>query len=126
MQKIHETRIEELARALLNHEGATVGQMTMNLFELPSFTDLHRPEGVTQKELVVSAALIELFASCRGEPSPEWTKAVGALPEPVFLMGGYEKKFPRSAERWRREAPEPLKKTQPLCISRVSGVLLNL
>ena len=104
-----ETKIVDLARALLNHEGATVGQMTMNLFELPSFTTVPKPEDVTYQELVISAALLELFASRRHESPPAWTHDIGGLSEPVFLMGGYEKKYPRSAERWKRESPKPLR-----------------
>jgi len=105
------TSITDLARALLNDEGAIVGQFTMNLWtQYPSFTDVPKPDDATQEELVVSAALLELFAARRSEPPPAWTASVGRLDAPRFLMGGYEKAFPQWGEEWRREAPEPLKK----------------
>ncbi|NJM41039.1 MAG: hypothetical protein HC853_09820, partial [Anaerolineae bacterium] len=105
------TSIDELARALLADGGAIVGQYTMNLWdENASFTEVPKPDPATYEELVVSAALLELFAARRNEPPPAWTSKVGGLTQPRFLMGGYEKKYPKRRERWLRESPEPLKK----------------
>jgi hypothetical protein len=105
------TDIADLARDLLDDGGAIVGLFTMNLWDqYPSFTDVPKPEDATQEELVVSAAVLELFASRRGEPPPAWTAQVDGFKTPRFLMGDYEKKYPYPAEIWRREAPEPLKK----------------
>ena len=105
------TKITDLARALLDDRGAIVGQYTMNLFdETATFTDLPKPSPATYEELVVSAALLELFAARRGELPPAWTSEVGGLDAPRYLMGGYEKKYARLAEKWRSEAPEPLKR----------------
>jgi hypothetical protein len=106
-----QTTIDDLARALLADGGAIVGQYTMNLWaENESFSQIQQPVDVTHEELVVSAALVELFASRRGEAAPAWTSAIGGLAEPRFLMGGYEKRYPKRAARWLRESPEPLKK----------------
>ena len=105
------TQIIDLARALLDDRGAIVGQYTMNLFdETASFTDVPKPSDATYPELVVSAALLELFALRRGESAPHWTAQIGGLASPRFLMGGYEKKYPYLADVWQSEAPEPLKR----------------
>lgn len=106
-----ETKITDLARALLDDRGAIVGQFTMNLFDqYYSFADVPKPEGSSYEEMVVSAALVELFAARRGESAPSWTTEVRGLNEPRFLMGGYEKKYPYLADIWYQEAPEPLKR----------------
>ncbi len=110
MTTLIDKTLADLARALLAHHGATSGQLAMNLLELPAFGLIPKPDDVTERELVVCAALVELFAARRGEAAPDWVHAVGAWPEPIYLMGGYEKRFPKSAARWRREAPEPLRK----------------
>lgn len=105
------TSVDELARALLADGGAIVEQYTMNLWEEnPSFTDVAKPDNATYEELVVCAALLELFALRRNERPPAWTENIGGLSQPRFLMGGYEKKYPKRKERWLRESPAPLKK----------------
>ncbi len=105
------TQIIDLARKILSEErGAIIGQYTMNLFELPSFQGVPKPESATQEELAVCAALLELFAERRHEAPPTWTAEVGGVMPPRFLMGGYEREFPSFGERWRHEAPEPLKR----------------
>ena len=106
-----ETQIIDLAREILREErGAIVGQRVMDLFELPSFHDVPKPKGATLEELAVCAALLELFASRRGELPPGWTTEFGGIAPPRFLMGGYEREFPSFGERWRIESPEPLKR----------------
>jgi hypothetical protein len=105
------TTIDDLARALLADRSAIVGQYTMNLWaENGDFSELIEPQDATYEVLVVSAAILELFAARRKQSPPEWTKAIGGLDTPRFLMGGYEKRYPRRAERWLRESPDPLKK----------------
>jgi hypothetical protein len=105
------TTINELARVVLDDQGAIVGQYTMNIWdENPSFADVPKPQNVSYEELVVSAALLELFASRRNQPPPAWTAEVGGLDAPRFLMAKYAKKYPYLGEQWRRESPAPLKK----------------
>ena len=107
----NKTQIIDLARRLLKEDrGAIIGQYVMNLFELPSFHDVPKPQGATQEELAVCAALLELFAVRRGEAPPEWTAKVGGVMPPRFLMSGYEREFPSLGERWKKESPEPLKR----------------
>ncbi|NJM39305.1 MAG: hypothetical protein HC853_00330 [Anaerolineae bacterium] len=105
------TTINELARVVLDDLGAIVGQYTMNIWgENPSFTAVPKPQDASQEELVVSAAVLELFATRRSQLPPAWTQEVGGLDAPRFLMNRYAKKYPYLAERWLRESPEPLKK----------------
>ena len=90
---VHEkTEITDLARALLDNRGAIVGQFTMDLFnQANSFADIPRPAQATFEELVVSAAILELFALRRGESPPSWTKQIGGRDQPYYLMGAMKK-----------------------------------
>ena len=105
------TEIIDLARKILKEDrSAIIGQYAMNVYALPSLRAVHRPKDATSEELAVCAALLELFASRRGEPPPDWTADVGGIMPPRFLMGGYEREFPSLGERWQKESPEPLKR----------------
>ena len=90
---VHEkTEITDLARALLDNRGAIVGQFTMDLFNQANlFADIPRPAQATFEELVVSAAILELFALRRGESPPSWTKQIGGRDQPYYLMGAMKK-----------------------------------
>ena len=111
MARIITTKIEDLAQALLDHGGAQASQYAMDILTYPRLANLSMPKEVSYEVLVISAAMLELFAERRGEPPPAWTTEVGGVPQPgLFLMGGYEKKYPRRGERWRQESPGPLKR----------------
>jgi len=68
------------------------------------------PSGFDRRELAVAAGLLELLASRARSQAPSWTRDVGvAQDEPLFLDPGLEA-MPRTLERIKREAPEPLRK----------------
>jgi hypothetical protein len=55
------------------------------------------------------ARLVELLADRAQQPPPAWTAAVGALPEPFFVMRRAERPgFTR--DLCLNESPEPLKR----------------
>ena len=59
--------------------------------------------------LAASASLLELFAGRLGQQAPAWTKPIGPLPEPIFLLKAAAT-MKHLRELCEREAPEPLRK----------------
>jgi hypothetical protein len=59
--------------------------------------------------LAAAASLVELFALRLGQAPPLWTKDVGALPEPIYLLKAATS-MKRLRELCETESPEPLRK----------------
>jgi hypothetical protein len=59
--------------------------------------------------LAVSASLLELFAARLGHLAPAWTKTIGPLPKPIFLLKAATT-MKRLRELCEAESPEPLRK----------------
>lgn len=103
-------RIEQLAEAVLRGDGLTARSLVQDFFrENPQLAAIPQPKVNDRQLLAASASLVELFASRLGQDAPEWTKSVGPLSEPVFLL--------KSAATMKRlrilcetESPEPLRK----------------
>ncbi|HYI13212.1 MAG TPA: hypothetical protein VEK57_29470 [Thermoanaerobaculia bacterium] len=70
---------------------------------------IDRPQGLTDRELTVAAAVVELLATRAEESPPSWADAVGAQEEPLLLDPGLEE-MPRSLAHAKAFAPEPLRK----------------
>jgi hypothetical protein len=103
-------RIEQLAEAALNRDAFSLRSLTQELLgEHPTLKDFPRPVAVDFKTLAAAAALIELFALRLHQEPPAWTREIGALPEPIYLV-----KAAATMKHLRtlceREAPEPLRK----------------
>lgn len=77
--------------------------------ESPRLIDVPRPIVDDPYVLAASASLLELFASRLGQASPAWTRSVGPLPEPVFLLKAAAT-MKRLRELCETQSPEPLRK----------------
>ena len=102
--------IEQLAEAALNGESLLLRSLTQDLLrERPSLSECPKPQTNDSRTLAAAASLVELLASRLHQAPPTWTKDVGALPEPIYLL-----KAAASMKRLRQlcetEAPEPLRK----------------
>ncbi len=103
-------RIEQLAEAAINQDALSLRSLTQDLLrERPKLKDFPRPEAVDFRTLAAAAALIELFAERLHQEPPAWTREIGALPEPIYLV--------RAAATMKhlkvlceQQAPEPLRK----------------
>ena len=103
-------RIEQLAEAAINQDALSLRSLTQDLLRAhPRLKDFSRPMAVDFKTLAAAAALIELFAERLHQEPPAWTREIGALPEPIYLV--------RAAATMKRlrvlceqQAPEPLRK----------------
>lgn len=79
------------------------------LREEPHFAAMPQPDTNDLRILSVAAALVELLAQRARQEPPTWTAAVGALPEPFFVMEWAERPgFTR--DLCLNESPEPLKR----------------
>jgi hypothetical protein len=103
-------QIEQLAEAILKKESITVRSLVQDFFsENPCLTDIPRPSVDEANLLAASASLLELFASRLGQEAPAWTKTIGPLPEPIFLLKAAAT-MKHLRELCERESPEPLRK----------------
>ena len=103
-------RIEQLAEAAISQDALSLRSLTQDfLRERPRLRDFPRPMAVDFKTLAAAAALIELFAERLHQEPPAWTREIGALPEPIYLV-----KAAATMKRLRalceQQAPEPLRK----------------
>ena len=102
--------LEQLARAALNRDSLRLRSLTQDfLRENQSLDTTARPATDDVRLLPVAAALIELFAERRKQIPPSWSKKVGALPEPFFLLeaAAHLKRLRALCET---QSPEPLRK----------------
>ncbi len=102
--------IERLAEAALNGEGLLLRSLTQDLLrEHPVLSEYPKPQTDDLRLLAAAASLVELFALRLRQTPPQWTKDVGSLPEPIYLL-----KAAASMKRLRilceTQAPEPLRK----------------
>lgn len=104
------TVIEELAEALLWRDKLHLrSHMQAWLRADPPVTELACPTTRDARVLTAAAALAELLALQLGQEPPDWTKDVGGLPEPFFVMSLGEKPgFTRAL--CLAEAPEPFRR----------------
>jgi hypothetical protein len=103
-------RIEELAEAVLQGDSLRTRSLAQDfLRENEKLTEVAQPAAMNHEVMVISAALLELFASRLQQVPPDWTQDVGALPEPIFLV-----KAATTMRRLRQlcelESPMPLRK----------------
>ena len=102
--------IEQLAQAALERDHLKLRSLVQDLTRSKTdFSVLPRPSTTDQRLLVVSAALTELLAERNNQRPPSWTKEIGALKEPFFLL--------ESASTMKRlrvlcetQSPEPMRK----------------
>jgi hypothetical protein len=103
-------KLEQLALAALDRDGLRLRSLTQDfLRENGRLSDSERPTTDDARVLAAAAALIELFALRQHQAAPDWSKTVGPLPEPFFLL--------KSAETLQHlrvlcetQAPEPLRR----------------
>jgi len=103
-------RIEQLAEAAINQDALLLRSLTQDLLcERPRLKDFPRPVAVDFKRLAAAAALIELFADRLHQEPPAWTREIGTLAEPIYLV-----KAAATMKNLRTlcelQAPEPLRK----------------
>jgi len=72
-------------------------------------SDYQKPKNDDPKINAMAASLLELLAIQWGQVPPEWTKNIGAMPEPFFIPK-YANKMKNFRHLCETESPEPLRK----------------
>lgn len=102
--------IEQLAEAALNGDSLLLRSLTQDLLsETPNFSQYPKPQTNDSRILAAAASLVELFAMRLHQAPPQWTKGIGALPEPIYLLKAAAT-MKRLRVLFETEAPEPLRK----------------
>ncbi len=102
--------IEHIAQAALAGDSLQTRSLTQDfLREQKDLASLPQPQTSDSRVLALSAALAELFATRLNQSAPVWTKSIGGVNEPVFLV-----KSALTMKRLRSlceaESPLPLRK----------------
>ena len=108
--KVEAVTAESVAEAALRGDALQLRSLAQELLRMnPVISEVPRPQTEDLQILGTAAALVELLALRAGQPAPEWTRLIGSVPNPTFLV--------RSAERMRHlrelclaESPDPLRK----------------
>ena len=102
--------IEQLAQVALERDNLRLRGFVQDL--LHSATPLNRLPRPTSRDprlLSVAASIVELLAERQGQPPPVWTKEIGALNEPFFLIESAVR-MKRLRELCETQSPEPMRK----------------
>ena len=102
--------LEQLAEAALQRDSLRLRSLVQDMTRAKTdWNSLPRPKTKDARLLAIAASLAELLAIRQKQTPPAWTKEIGALKEPFFLL--------RSAETMKRlrvlcetQAPEPMRK----------------
>lgn len=102
--------LEQMAEAALKRESLLLRSLTQDLLrENPNLSECPKPQTNDSRILAAAASLVELLALRLRQAPPNWTKEVGALPEPVYLLKAAES-MKRLRVLCETAAPEPLRK----------------
>ena len=102
--------IEQLAEAALKGESLLLRSLTQDLLrDQPNLSEHSKPQTNDSRLLAAAASLMELFALRLGQTPPQWTKEIGALPEPIYLLKAAAS-MNRLRELCETQSPEPLRK----------------
>lgn len=102
--------IEQLAEAAYQRDSLRLRSLVQDMVRTETdWHSLSRPKTKDVRLLAIAASLTELLAIRQNQTPPAWTKDIGALNEPFYLL--------RSAENMKRlrvlcetQSPEPMRK----------------
>ena len=104
------TTIEEIATAVLHDDNLEARSLVQDFLRTqPVLADVPPPDTDDYTLLVVAAALLELFSLRTEQPAPEWTRQVGPVEQPLYLLKSAAH-MRRLRDLCRDAAPEPLRR----------------
>lgn len=102
--------IEKIAQAALMRDSLQLRSLVQDFAHANlEISKLSKPVTDNHNLLVMTAAIIELLAERAKQPAPYWTKDVGSLAEPFFLVES-ALQMKRLRTLCEQESPEPLRK----------------
>ena len=79
--------LEQLAETALAGEALALRSLSQDwLHENPRISDCPRPHSTDPEVMAVAASLAELFADRAGQTSPQWSRGIGPLAQPRYLL----------------------------------------
>lgn len=103
-------QIEQLAQAALERDHLKLRSLVQDFARAKiNYSNLARPATTDTRLLVISAALTELLAQRNNQTPPTWTKEIGALKEPFFLLES-ALTMKRLRTLCETQSPEPMRK----------------
>ncbi|MCI0690498.1 hypothetical protein L0337_00660 [candidate division KSB1 bacterium] len=103
-------RIEQIAEAALQGDGLMTRSLVQDFFRShPRIAEVSKPATEDKRLLAAAASLLELFALRLKQEAPSWTRSIGPLTEPIFLLKSAAS-MPRLRALCEAESPEPLRK----------------
>ena len=105
-----QTKIEELAEAAFHRNGLQVRILVQELLrENVALKEISPPDTNDRRLLAIAASLIELLAARQNQAPPPWTKEIGPMPEPFFLLESASH-LKRLRALCENESPQPMRK----------------
>ena len=102
--------LEALAQTALDRDGLRLRSLAQDfLLENPRLSGYARPATDNQRILAIAASLIELFAQRLNQPAPIWTRDIGPIDEPFYLLES-AKTLKRLRALCENESPLPLRR----------------
>lgn len=102
--------IEEVAIAAIQGEALLARSLAQGwLAQTPHVAATPAPASQDPIVRAVAAGLVELFASRRAESAPDWTRSIGPVDQPVYLVR-QSLTMPRLRTLCETESPEPLRR----------------
>jgi hypothetical protein len=103
-------QIEQIAKAALQGDGLMTRSLAQEFFRgHPRLAEVSKPASEDKRLLAAAASLLELFALRLKQEAPSWTRSIGPLTEPIFLLKSAAS-MPRLRALCEAESPEPLRK----------------
>ncbi|MDP1624601.1 MAG: hypothetical protein Q8L64_02410 [bacterium] len=104
--------IEQLAEAAFQRDSLRLRSLVQDIARAHiNWSLISRPKTNDFHLLALSAALAELLASRQKQEPPSWTKEIGALKEPFYLLQSAEK-MKRLRLLCETQSPEPMRRRQ--------------
>jgi len=102
--------IEQLAQAALERDHLKLRSLVQDLTRANvDISHLPRPTTTDTRLLAITASLVELLAMRQKRRPPAWTKEIGPLKEPFFLLASAAS-MKRLRTLCETQSPEPMRK----------------
>jgi len=102
--------IEQIALAILRDDSLMTRALAQDfLRRRPVFAEIPQPETDDPVLLAIAASLLELFALRTHQPAPKWTRQIGPVEPPRYLLKAAAH-LRRLRDLCRDAAPEPLRR----------------
>jgi len=102
--------IEQLAHAALARDHLKLRSLVQDIMRANiNFSLLPKPAALDPRLLAVTASLVELLATRQNQIPPAWTKDIGPLKEPFFMLES-ALTMKRLRTLCETQSPEPMRK----------------